>query len=30
MREMYKNMGICDKVYDYCDNIIKDKATFNA
>ena len=23
MREMYKNMGICDKVYDYCDNIIK-------
>lgn len=23
MREMYKNMGICDEVYDYCDNIIK-------
>lgn len=23
MREMYKNMGICDDVYDYCDNIIK-------
>ena len=22
MREMYKNMGICDEVYDYCDNII--------
>ena len=20
---MYKNMGICDEVYDYCDNIIK-------
>ena len=20
MREMYKNMGICDEVYDYCDN----------
>ena len=23
MREMYKNMGICDEVYDYCDNTIK-------
>ncbi len=23
MREMYKNMGICDEVYDYCDNIIR-------
>lgn len=23
MREMYKNMGISDEVYDYCDNIIK-------
>lgn len=23
MREMYKNMGICEEVYDYCDNIIK-------
>ena len=23
MREMYKNMGIFDEVYDYCDNIIK-------
>ena len=23
MREMYRNMGICDEVYDYCDNIIK-------
>lgn len=23
MREMYKNMGICDEVYDYCGNIIK-------
>ena len=23
MREMYKNMGICDEVYDYCNNIIK-------
>ena len=23
MRKMYKNMGICDEVYDYCDNIIK-------
>lgn len=23
MREMYKKMGICDEVYDYCDNIIK-------
>ena len=23
MREMYKNMGICDEVYNYCDNIIK-------
>ena len=23
MREMYKIMGICDEVYDYCDNIIK-------
>ena len=23
MREMYKNMGICDEVYYYCDNIIK-------
>ena len=23
MREMYTNMGICDEVYDYCDNIIK-------
>ena len=23
MRELYKNMGICDEVYDYCDNIIK-------
>ena len=23
MGEMYKNMGICDEVYDYCDNIIK-------
>lgn len=23
MREVYKNMGICDEVYDYCDNIIK-------
>lgn len=23
MREMYKNMGICDEVHDYCDNIIK-------
>lgn len=23
MREIYKNMGICDEVYDYCDNIIK-------
>lgn len=23
MREMYKNIGICDEVYDYCDNIIK-------
>ena len=23
MREMYKNMGICDEVYDYCDTIIK-------
>ena len=23
MREMYKNMGICDEVYDYCDNMIK-------
>ena len=23
MREMYQNMGICDEVYDYCDNIIK-------
>lgn len=23
MREMYNNMGICDEVYDYCDNIIK-------
>ena len=23
MREMYKNMGICDEVYDYCDSIIK-------
>ena len=23
MREMYKNMGICDEVYHYCDNIIK-------
>ena len=23
MREMYKNLGICDEVYDYCDNIIK-------
>ena len=23
MREMYKNMGICDEVYDYCENIIK-------
>lgn len=23
MREMYKNMGICDEVYDYCDDIIK-------
>ena len=23
MREKYKNMGICDEVYDYCDNIIK-------
>lgn len=23
MKEMYKNMGICDEVYDYCDNIIK-------
>lgn len=23
MREMYKNMGICNEVYDYCDNIIK-------
>lgn len=23
MREMYKNMGICGEVYDYCDNIIK-------
>lgn len=23
MREMYKNMEICDEVYDYCDNIIK-------
>ena len=23
MRDMYKNMGICDEVYDYCDNIIK-------
>lgn len=23
MREMYKNMGICAEVYDYCDNIIK-------
>lgn len=23
MREMYKNMGICDEVYDYFDNIIK-------
>lgn len=23
MREMYKNMGICHEVYDYCDNIIK-------
>ena len=23
VREMYKNMGICDEVYDYCDNIIK-------
>ena len=23
MRETYKNMGICDEVYDYCDNIIK-------
>ena len=23
MREMYKNMGICDEVYDYCDNIVK-------
>ena len=23
MREMYKNMGIRDEVYDYCDNIIK-------
>lgn len=23
MREMYKNMAICDEVYDYCDNIIK-------
>lgn len=23
MRGMYKNMGICDEVYDYCDNIIK-------
>ena len=24
MREMYKNMGICDEVYDYCDNIIEE------
>lgn len=23
MREMHKNMGICDEVYDYCDNIIR-------
>ena len=23
MREMYKSMGICDEVYDYCDNIIR-------
>ena len=23
MREMYKIMGICDEVYDYCDNIIR-------
>lgn len=23
MREMYRNMGICDEMYDYCDNIIK-------
>ena len=23
MREMYKNMGICDEVYDYCNNIIE-------
>ena len=23
MRDMYKYMGICDEVYDYCDNIIK-------
>lgn len=23
MREMYNNMGICDEVYDYCDNIIR-------
>ena len=23
MREMYKNTGICDEVYDYCNNIIK-------
>ena len=23
IREMYKNMGICDEVYDYCDNIIR-------
>ncbi len=23
MREMYRNMGICDEVYDYCDKIIK-------
>ena len=23
MREMYRNMGICDEVYDYCDQIIK-------
>lgn len=23
MREMYKNMGICDEVYGYCDNIIR-------
>ena len=23
MRELYKNMGICDEVSDYCDNIIR-------